>query len=175
MSNTGSGNQGIICTMPPVAAGEYRKDSEEKILRATALANLMNIYLDYRSNEYAHLSPECYCCAVAPCAGACGVAYLHGDTPEMMNDIIRTSLANEAGVICDGAKPSCAFRVYTGLFAALHAMLFAERGIATGNTEGIVHDSADVTIDNIYRLQKECMETVTSFVWDIKKEQKTIC
>ena len=65
MSNTGSGNQGIICTMAPMAAGEWRKESEEKIIRAVTLANLMNIYLDYRSNEYAHLSPECYCGGVA--------------------------------------------------------------------------------------------------------------
>jgi len=175
MSNTGSGNQGIECTMPPMAAGKYRGDSEEQIIRAVALANLMNIYLDYRSKEYAHLSPECYCGGVAPCAGACGVAYLHGDGPEVMNDIIRTSLGNQAGLICDGAKPSCAFRAYTGLFAALTAMQLAEQGIATGDTEGIVHKSADVTIDNIYRLQKDTMEHTTDFVWKIKKEQKTIC
>lgn len=175
MSNTGSGNQGIICTMAPLAAGEFRGDSEEKIIRAVTLSNLMNIYLDYRSNEYAHLSPECYCGGVAPAAAACGVAYLHGDSKEVLNDIVRTSLGNQAGIICDGAKPSCAFRAYTGLFASLHAMLFAERGIATGNTEGIVHESADVTIDNIYRLQKECMSNTDAFVWKIKKEQKTIC
>ena len=175
MSNTGSGNQGIICTMAPMAAGEWRKESEEKIIRAVTLANLMNIYLDYRSNEYAHLSPECYSGGVAPAAAACGVAYLRGDNADVLNDIVRTSLGNQAGIICDGAKPSCAFRAYTGLFATLHAMLLAEQGIATGSTEGIVHDSADVTIDNIYRLQKETMSHTDEFVWKIKQEQKTIC
>lgn len=175
MSNTGSGNQGIICTMAPMAAGEWGKESEEKIIRAVTLANLMNIYLDYRSNEYAHLSPECYCGGVAPAAAACGVAYLRGDNADVLNDIVRTSLGNQAGIICDGAKPSCAFRAYTGLFATLHAMLLAEQGIATGSTEGIVHDSADVTIDNIYRLQKETMSHTDEFVWKIKQEQKTIC
>lgn len=70
MSNTGNGNQGIICTMAPMAAGKWRGDSEEKIIRAVTLSNLMNIYLDYRSNEYAHLSPECYCGGVAP-GGSC--------------------------------------------------------------------------------------------------------
>ena len=175
MSNTGSGNQGIICTMAPMAAGEWRKESEEKIIRAVTLANLMNIYLDYRSNEYAHLSPECYCGGVAPAAAACGLAYLRGDNADVLNDIVRTSLGNQAGIICDGAKPSCAFRAYTGLFATLHAMLLAEQGIATGSTEGIVHDSADVTIDNIYRLQKETMSHTDEFVWKIKQEQKTIC
>lgn len=175
MSNTGSGNQGIICSMAPMASGAYRNESEAKIIRAVALSNLMNIYLDYRSHEYAHLSPECYCGGVAPSAAACGVAYLHGDGPQVMNDIIRTSLGNQAGIICDGAKPSCAFRAYTGLFASLHAMLLAEQGIATGSTEGIVHETADVTIDNIYRLQKETMSHTDEFVWKIKQEQKTIC
>lgn len=175
MSNTGSGNQGIICSMAPVAAGEFRGDDEEKIIRAVALSNLMNIYLDYRSYEYAHLSPECYCGGVAPAAAACGVAYLHGDSTKVMDDIVRTSLGNQAGIICDGAKPSCAFRAYTGLFATLHAMLLAEQGISTGSTEGIVHETADVTINNIYRLQKETMNHTDEFVWKIKQEQKTIC
>lgn len=175
MSNTGSGNQGIICTMAPMAAGEWRKESEEKIIRAVTLSNLINIYLDYRSHEYAHLSPECYCGGVAPSAAACGVAYLRGGSAEVLNAIVRTSLGNQAGIICDGAKPSCAFRAYTGLFATLHAMLLAEQGISTGPTEGIVHESADVTIDNIYRLQKETMNHTDEFVWKIKKEQKTIC
>ena len=131
-----------------MAAGKWRKESEEKIIRAVTLSNLMNIYLDYRSNEYAHLSPECYCGGVAPAAAACGVAYLRGDSAQVLNDIVRTGLGNQAGIICDGAKPSCAFRAYTGLFATLHAMLLAEQGIATGSTEGIVHESADVTIDS---------------------------
>lgn len=135
----------------------------------------MNIYLDYRSNEYAHLSPECYCGGVAPAAAACGVAYLRGDSAQVLNDIVRTGLGNQAGIICDGAKPNRAFRAYTGLFATLHAMLLAEQGIATGSTEGIVHESADITIDNIYRLQKETMSHTDEFVWKIKQEQKTIC
>ena len=158
-----------------MAACKWRKESEEKIIRAVTLSNLMNIYLDYRSNEYAHLSPKCYCGGVAPAAAACGVAYLRGDSAQVLNDIVRTGLGNQAGIICDGAKPSCAFRAYTGLFATLHAMLLAEQGIATGSTEGIVHESADVTIDNIYRLQKETMSHTDEFVWKIKQEQKTIC
>ena len=175
MSNTGSGNQGIICSMAPMAAGQYRGENEDRIIRAVALSNLMNIYLDYRSHEFAHLSPECYCGAVAPSAAACGVAYLRGDSPKVLEDIVRTSLGNQAGVICDGAKPSCAFRAYTGLFASLHAMLLAEDGISTGSTEGIVHETADITINNIYRLQKETMMHTDEFVWKIKQEQKTIC
>jgi L-cysteine desulfidase len=175
MSNTGSGNQGIICTMAPVAAGDYRNASEEEIIRAAALSNLLNIYLDYRSNEYAHLSPMCYCSGVAPVAAASGVAYLHGATRKQISDIIRSSLGNLAGVICDGAKPSCAFRSYTGLSGALQAMLMAEKGLSSSSIEGVVHDTVDGTIENIYRLQKECMSFTDEFVWNVKKKQGAIC
>ncbi len=175
MSNTGSGNQGIISSMAPIAAGDYRKASEEEIIRAVAMANLMNIYLDYRSNEYAHLSPMCYCSGVAPVAAASGVAFLHGASKEQISDFTRTTLGNMAGVICDGAKPSCAFRSYTGLCGALQAMLMAEKGLSSSSIEGVVADTVDDTIDNIYRLQKECMSTTDEFVFYVKKKQGTIC
>ena len=112
--------------MAPIAAGDYRRASEEEIIRAVAMSNLMNIFLDYRSNEYAHLSPMCYCSGVAPVAAASGVAFLHGATKQQISNLARTTLGNLAGVICDGAKPSCAFRSYTGLCGALQAMLMAE-------------------------------------------------
>jgi len=175
MSNTGSGNQGIISSMAPIAAGEYREASEEEIMRAVAMANLMNIYLDYRSNEYAHLSPMCYCSGVAPVAAASGVAFLHGATKEQIFDLARTTLGNLAGVICDGAKPSCAFRSYTGLCGALQSMLMAEKGLSSSSIEGVVADTLDDTIENIYLLQKECMSTTDEFVFKVKKKQGTIC
>lgn len=175
MSNTGSGNQGIISSMAPIAAGDFRKAGEEEIVRAVAMSNLMNIYLDYRSNEYAHLSPMCYCSGVAPVAAASGVAFLHGFTKEQISDLTRTTLGNLAGVICDGAKPSCSFRSYTGLCGAFQSMLMAEKGISSSSAEGVVADTVDDTIDNIYRLQKECMSTTDEFVFNVKKIQGTIC
>lgn len=175
MSNTGSGNQGIICSMAPIAAGEYRKSSQEEIVRAVAFSNLMNIYLDYRSNEYAHLSPMCYCSGVAPAAAASGVAFLHGASKKQISDTVRTTLGNLAGVICDGAKFSCAFRSYTGLSGALQAMLMAEKGLSSSSIEGVVHDTVDGTISNIYNLQKKCMGSTDEFVFNVKKTQGTLC
>lgn len=175
MSNTGSGNQGLLCSMPPIAAGEYLNKSEEEITRAVAFSNLINIYLDYRSNEYAHLSPMCYCGGVAPASGVSGVAFLHGHNVKQISDMIRTTLGNLAGAICDGAKPSCAFRSYTGLNGALTAMLLAEKGISSSSIEGIVHDTVDGTIENLYQLQKQCMGDTDEFVFNVKKKQGTLC
>lgn len=175
MSNTGSGNQGMVSSMPAIACGEYTKKSEDEILRAVAFANLINIFLDYRSNEYAHLSPMCYCAGVAPAAGVSGVAFLHGHSKKQISDMIRTSLGNFAGTLCDGAKPSCAFRAYTGMYGAITAMLMAEKGIASTNVEGVINDTVEGTIENIYQLQKQCMGDSNEFVCDVKKKQGTLC
>jgi len=174
MSNTGSGNQGILCTMPSIAAGAFLGKSDEEVIRAAAFANLVNIYLDYLSREYAHLSKQCYCATVGPTSGACGVAFLHGDTVKMCSDVIRTSLGNLPGMICDGAKPMCALKSYSGLSSAMHIVLISEKGIAATNIEGIVGDTVEETIENIYQLQKACMQTTDEFVFDVKKAQGTI-
>ena len=158
MSNTGSGNQGIICTMAPMAAGEWRKESEEKIIRAVTLANLMNIYLDYRSNEYAHLSPECYCGGVAPAAAACGVAYLRGDNADVLNDIVRTSLGNQAGIICDGAKISCAAKIASSLDAAFLAHHLAMNDQAYAPYTGILQEEVSETIMEVGAIGKDGMK-----------------
>lgn len=175
MSNTGSGNQGMLCSMPPIACGDYLKKSEEETLRAVAFANLINIFLDYHSNEYAHLSPMCYCAGVAPAAGVAGVAFLHGHNEKQISDMIRTTLGNFAGAICDGAKPSCAYRAYTGVFGALTAMMMAEKGLASTSIEGVINDTVEGTIENIYQLQKQCMANTDEFVCNVKKKQGTLC
>lgn len=175
MSNTGSGNQGMMSSMPSIACGEYLGKDNEEVLRAVAFANLINIFLDYRSNEYAHLSPMCYCAGVAPAAGVSGVAFLHGHDVEKISNMIRTSLGNYAGTMCDGAKPSCAFRAHSGLNGALTAMLMAEKGIASTSVEGVINDTVEGTIENIYQLQKNCMADTDEFVCDVKKKQGTLC
>lgn len=176
MINTGSGNQGIIVTIAPVAAAEYTGRSEDEAIRAAAMANLVNIWIHYHSQDYAYAPPQCYCGTSACTAAACGVAFLHGFTKKQIADIVCTSMGILPGVICDGAKPSCALRAMTGLSGALEAMMMAEKGIRTSRYDGLVNDSPEVTMNNIYRLQKDCMDTkMSSLLWKIKKEQNTIC
>ena len=76
--------------------------------------------------------------------------------------MLCTSMIHMAGVVCDGAKPSCAFRMFTSLFGCLEAMMMAERGIK-------------VTVENLYRLQHDVLHNkVDAILWDIVKEQKVI-
>ena len=176
VGNTGSASQGHIITAAPMACGSYRNMDEDTIIRAVALANLLNIYLDYLTKEYAHLSPMCYCGSVGVAAAVGGVAYLHSFTAAQIEELLRTVVGTLPGIICDGAsKPICALRVYTGLSGALHTLSIIEKGISIKGYEGIANDSLEVTMDNIYRLQKDCMPHLNDFLFEIKKEQGNIC
>ena len=119
----------------------------------------MNIYLDYRSNEYAHLSPECYCGGVAPAAAACGVAYLRGDSAQVLNDIVRTGLGNQAGIICDGAKASCAAKIASSVDAGILGYKMYCRGQEFKGGDGIVMHDIESTIRSIGTLGKEGMQS----------------
>lgn len=175
MVSTASGNQGAMVTMGPYASAMYRGDSEEDAIRAVAFALLINTYLKYLSNEYAYMPPTCSCAGTCAQASAAGVAFLHGFNPKQINDMLCTCLTHMAGVVCDGAKPSCAFRMFVSLFGCLQAMMMVEMGIRTGAEEGFVHERADVTCKNLYRLQHDVLHNkVDAILWDICLEQKDI-
>ena len=175
MVSTASGNQGLMVVMGPWASAKYRKMSDEDGYRAVAFALLMNTYMKYLSKEYVYMPPTCSCATTSAPAAAAGVAFLQGLTPQQINDMLCTSQVQMCGVVCDGAKPSCAFRMFVALFGALEAMMMAEKGIRATNVEGFVHDDLKVTLENIYRLQHDVLHNkVDAILWDIVKEQKTI-
>lgn len=175
MVSTASGNQGAMVVMGPWACAQYRKMSEEDGYRAVAFALLMNTYMKYLSKEYVYMPPTCSCATTSAPSSAAGVAFLHGLTPQQINDMLCTTQVQMAGVVCDGAKPSCAYRMFVALFGSLEAMMMAERGIRATNVEGFVHNDLKVTLENLYRLQHDVLHNkVDSILWDIMKEQKEI-
>lgn len=175
MVSTASGNQGLMVVMAPWACAQYRSMSEEDGYRAVAFALLMNTYMKYLSKEYVYMPPTCSCATTAAPAGAAGVAFLHGLTPQQINDMLCTAQVQMAGVVCDGAKPSCAFRMFVALFGSLEAMMMAEQGIRATNVEGFVHNDLKITLENLYRLQHDVLHNkVDAILWDIVKEQKVI-
>ena len=95
--------------------------------------------------------------------------------PQQINDMLCTAQVQMAGVVCDGAKPSCATRMYVALFGSLQAMMMAKEGIRATNVEGFVHNDLKVTLENLYRLQHDVLHNkVDAILWDIVKEQKVI-
>lgn len=175
MVSTASGNQGLMVVMAPWASSQYRKMSAEDGYRAVAFALLMNTFMKYASKEYVYMPPTCSCATTAAPAAAAGVAFLHGLTPQQINDMLCTAQVQMAGVVCDGAKPSCATRMYVALFGSLQAMMMAKEGIRATNVEGFVHNDLKVTLENLYRLQHDVLHNkVDAILWDIVKEQKVI-
>ena len=152
--NSGSGNQGITVSVPVI---EYAKDldvTRNKLYRALALANLISIH---EKTGIGRLSA--YCGAVsAGCAAACGIAYLLGGGFEEIAHTLVNSVVITSGMICDGAKPSCAGKIATSIMAGLlgHDMFKnGEQQFRSG--EGIINRDVEETIRNVGRLGKDGM------------------
>ena len=175
VGNAGSGSQGHINCAAPIASGRYRGCGEDEIIRAVALATLLNIYMDFSTKNFAYLSPMCYCASIGSVAAAGGVAFLHGFSKEQLVQVLRTGLCIMPGVICDGAsKATCALRVHAGLSGAMQAMLIVERGLSVKGYEGFMNDELPVILENLYRLQKDGMAQIYPVLYRIRAEQNNI-
>ena len=104
MSNSGSGNQGITATLPVVMYAEDHNKNEEELIRALTLSHLTVIYI---KQSLGRLSALCGC-VVAATGSSCGITHLMGGSYEQITYAVKNMIANLAGMLCDGAKPSCA-------------------------------------------------------------------
>lgn len=121
MSNSGSGNQGIAATLPVVSFAEDMKCSEEQLIRALMLSHLMVIYM---KQSLGRLSALCGC-VVAATGASCGITWLMGGTATQITYAIKNMIGNITGMICDGAKPSCAMKVTSGVSTAMLSAMMA--------------------------------------------------
>ena len=152
--NAGSGNQGITCTMPVVTYAEELGVSQEKLYRAMVLTNLIALH---QKRYIGNLSA--YCGAVsAGTAAACGIAYLHGEGYDTIGRTIINALGNTGGIVCDGAKASCAAKIATAVEAGILGYEMSRRGKVFAFGEGIVEGDYEQTIRNFGRLAKDGMK-----------------
>jgi len=152
--NSGSGNQGITCTMPVVTYAEELGVSTEKLHRAMVLTNLIALH---QKRYIGNLSA--YCGAVsAGTAAACGIAYLHGENYDVIGRTIINALGNTGGIVCDGAKASCAAKIASAVEAGILGYEMSKRGKVFAFGEGIVEGDYEQTIRNFGRLAKEGMK-----------------
>ena len=152
--NAGSGNQGITCTMPVVTYAEELGVSTEKLHRAMVLTNLVALH---QKRYIGNLSA--YCGAVsAGTAAACGIAYLHGENYDVIGRTIINALGNTGGIVCDGAKASCAAKIASAVEAGILGYEMSKRGKVFAFGEGIVEGDYEQTIRNFGRLAKEGMK-----------------
>lgn len=151
--NSGSGNQGITVSLPVLAYAEEVNATEEMKYRALALSNLVSIYI---KRDMGKLSAFCGAVSAAGGCGA-GITFVTGGTDQEIADTIKNTLANVAGIVCDGAKPSCAAKIASAVDAAILGHLMAKEGKVFGDGEGIVDESIDQTIANTARMGRDGM------------------
>lgn len=163
---SGSGNQGMTASLPVI---EYAKElgvSREKLLRALVVSNLVTIH---QKTSIGRLSA--FCGAVsAGCGAAAGIAYLHGDGYEVIAHTVVNTLAILSGMVCDGAKPSCAGKIAMAVEAGLMGYEMFKHGNQFYSGEGIVKKGVDNTIRTVGRMAREGMRDTDREILDIMTE-----
>ena len=165
--NCGSGNQGITVTMPIVTYAKHIGASAEKTLRALCLADLCAVH---QKSGIGRLSAFCGALCAAT-AAACGIAYLDDASYEIISQTIVNSLANVGGMVCDGAKASCAAKIASSLDCALLAYEMAKRDHGFKNGEGIVKADVEKTIASVGRMASQGMRLTDREILDIMLDQ----
>jgi L-cysteine desulfidase len=161
---SGSGNQGMTASLPVI---EYARDmgaAEEELFRALAVADLVTIR---QKSVIGRLSA--FCGAVsAGCGAAAGIAYLHGGRFEVIAHTIANTLAICSGMVCDGAKPSCAAKIASAVDAGLLGYeMYLHGGHEFVDGEGIIRKGVEKTIDNVGRLARQGMRRTDEEILDI--------
>lgn len=162
MSNFGSGNQGIAATVPVVVTGEHFHASQEQLARALIMSHLGAIYI---KSHYPPLSAFCGN-TVTSAAAAMAMVYLAGGSFEQGCYAIQNVLSDCSGMVCDGAKSTCAMKVKTSTSAAVNGFLMALRCNEAHN-QGIVADDVETSIRNIGKLVTAGMSVTDSTIIDI--------
>ena len=163
MSNSGSGNQGIAATVPVVIYAEERKADEEQLIRALTLSNLTAIYI---KQSLGSLSALCGC-VVAATGSSCGITYLMGGGYPEICSAVKNMIANLTGMICDGAKPSCALKITSGVSTAVLSAMMAMEHECVSSLEGIIDDDIDRCIRNLTTIGRDGMNETDSLILDI--------
>ena len=163
MSNSGSGNQGISATLPVLVYAEENGKSEEELIRALMLSHLTVIYI---KESLGRLSALCGC-VVAATGSSCGITWLMGGTYEQITYAVQNMIANLTGMICDGAKPSCALKVTTGVSTAVLSAIMAMENRCVTSVEGIIDADVDQSIRNLTKIGSQGMNETDKLVLDI--------
>ena len=151
--NSGSGNQGITCSVPVIEYAKELCSGDEKMYRALTLSNLVAIH---QKTGIGRLSAFCGAVCAGVAAGA-GIAYLRGGGFKEIAHTVVNGLAIVSGIVCDGAKPSCAAKIAASVNAGILGYEMYVRGQQFYGGDGLVTKGADNTIRNIGRLGKEGM------------------
>ena len=164
MSISGSGDHGIIATMPLAAVAERMRIGEEKLARAIALTYLITIYIKEYSGR---LSAFCGCAVAAGTGASAGIVYLLEGSNKQVEYAINNMAANITGMICDGGNFGCALKAITGAGAAVLSAFFAMENVTIPDDSGIVGMSVEETMKNMGKIASPGMIQTDDVILDI--------
>ena len=163
VTNSGSGNQGMTCSIPVIVYAREKGLSHERLLQGLIVSNLITIHL---KTGIGRLSA--FCGAVSAAAGSsAGITYLAGGNEKQVGDAIVNTLGTIAGMVCDGAKPSCANKIASAVQCALLSHKLAMRGIVFEAATGIIQSDIEKTIEAVGKLGREGMKETDEVILDI--------
>lgn len=150
---SGSGNQGMTCSLPVIEYARSTGKSQEELLRALCVSNLT------AQDQKRYIGPlSAYCGAVCAAAGAgAGITFLCSGTAGQIENTVVNTIVNAGGITCDGAKPSCAAKIFSSLQAAFLGHSLAMRGFRFEAGEGLAMDTAEDTVKAIGYMGREGM------------------
>jgi len=154
MSSAGSGNHGLTATLPLQAIKEFIDCDQNTLLDAVALSHIITAYVKAYTGR---LSAVCGCSIAAGAGAAAGAAFLLGGTIHHIAGAIKNLTEDLAGVICDGAKAGCSFKLATAAGTAIQAALFSLQGVNVQSTDGIIGHSPEKTMQNVGTLSTQGM------------------
>ena len=178
-SNSGSGNQGICCTLPVYYYGKLKGNSDEQILRALTMSHLMSIYIKRGIGRLSAL-----CGIVNATMGvSAALTYLevcganaapdgNAGSFEQVGYALKNMINTIAGMVCDGAKPSCALKMSVGLYSAFVCSELAVHSRVVDSTDGLSESDLDCSIRNLGRLGKDGMNQTDDMILDIMTHKK---
>lgn len=163
MSNSGSGNQGIVCTLPVYGASLALGTDEDTMLRAAAISCLISADIKHKVGLMTSICGEC----IAAIGAGCAITYMRGGRLEELTAVLKNMTGNITGMICDGAKQSCTLKMATCIYAAVLASDLAMRGFALKPTNGIVGKDEKDTIDNFVKISTDGLSAMDDAIMEI--------
>ncbi len=163
MTTSGSGNQGMTASLAIIETARILKKFPEDLIRALFLSHLVTIHI---KTNVGRLSAYCgVVCAGAAVSGA--LAFLYGENYEIVAHSIINTIGNISGIICDGAKASCALKIASSIYAGFDGYVLAKNGKYLCGGDGIVSDCVEKTLKNIAKLSQEGMNETDKVIIDI--------
>jgi L-cysteine desulfidase len=164
MSSCGSGNQGIVNTIPVYLFGKFVKASDKEIAEAISLSHFLSGYIKFYVGK---LAPICGAFYSAGSGATAGIAYLKKLNEQKILQAVDTMISNTTGVLCDGAKESCAFRIGIAVEEAYYSVIMAEKNLFVENNQGFLGNCCSESIKNISKINEFGMKEIDNSIISI--------